>query len=329
MRLLILGGTRFVGRHLVEAARARDHDVTVFHRGRSGRNMWPDVEEVIGDRESDLPGALGDNEWDAAIDTSAYVPRVVRTSLEALTGRVGSYTFVSTISVYAAFDRPGLDEVAPLAELDDPTTEEVTDETYGGLKVLCEREVLRAFGDGSFVVRPGFVVGPHDHTDRFTYWIDRIARGGRIACPPPPEAPAQFIDARDLGSWIVRSVENGVRGTFNAVGPGDRLTFESWFERTRDVTGSDAHFIWVPESAITKLGLEESLPLWSPQSEADYRFAMDVDASAAISKGLEFRSLEDTVRDTLAWSRAERTSLTAGLSADDEVELLREAEVRA
>jgi 2'-hydroxyisoflavone reductase len=329
MRLLILGGTRFVGRHLVEAARAGGHDVTILHRGRSGRSLWPDVHEILADRDGDLPDALGDATWDAVVDTSGYVPRVVRASLDALRDRADRYGFVSTISVYASFERPRQDETAPLTELRDPTTEEVTGDTYGGLKVLCEHEVRSVYGDDALIVRPGYVVGPHDYTDRFTYWVERIARGGRVASPPPPEAPAQFIDARDLGAWIVSAVENEPRGTFNAVGPDEPLTFEGWFERTRDAIGSDAEFVWVPEERIRALGLEDKMPLWSSQQDPDARFVMDVDASRALAAGLSYRPLEATVVDTLRWFRSERDGdLTAGLTPAEEAMLLRDREVR-
>ena len=329
MHLLVLGGTRFVGRHIVEAARANGHDVAAFHRGRSGRGMWPDVEDIIGDRETDLPDALEDRRFDAVIDTSAYVPRVVRAALEATRDRAGFYAFVSTISVYASFEEPHQNEEAPLAEIADPTSEEVTGETYGALKALCEREVQRD-RPNALIVRPGIVVGPHDHTDRFTYWVDRIARGGEVACPAPKDQPVQFIDGRDLGSWIVRTVEAQTHGVFNAVGPRAPITLERWFETIRDVTGSDAEFAWIDEDSIRRAGLEEKMPLWVPPSEPEWRFLFDMDASRARNSGLATRAVEDTIRDTLGWFRAERDGMaSAGPTREEEAMLLSErAEVQ-
>jgi 2'-hydroxyisoflavone reductase len=324
MRLLVLGGTRFVGRHLVDAALDAGHEVTVFHRGKSGRGLWKNVEEIIGDRETDLEHAFGDRTWDVAVDTSAYVPRVVRMSLEALEHRVDRYVFVSTISVYASFDTSGQDESAPLSELDDPATEEVTGETYGGLKVLCEREVMRKRPD-ALIVRPGIIVGPEDYTDRFTYWVDRIARGGEVACPGPPDLPIQMIDGRDLGAWIVRAVERGVAGTFNAVGPREPLTFEECLTAIREATDSDARFVWLDEATVRAAGLEEEFPLWSPPGEARWRYVFAIDGSKALAQGLQLRPLEVTVRDTLDYVRTERSGgLSVGIDPEREKNLLGE-----
>lgn len=328
MRILILGGTRFVGRHLVEEARERGHDVTIFHRGQSGRDLWPDVEEIFGDRETDLPGAFGDRVWDAAIDTSAYVPRVVRTSLAALDDRVNFFAFVSTISVYQSFATPQQDESAPLAELEDPTTEQVSADTYGGLKVLCETEV-RAKHPDSLIVRPGIIVGPHDYTDRFSYWVDRIARGGRVACPGPSDLPIQFIDARDLASWVVGLVEQRTQGIFNAVGPSRPLTFGRWFELIKEATNSDAELVWLDEAIVKEAGLEELFPLWAPPSAQAWRHTFDVDGSKAFANGLQLRAVEETVRDTWDWVQQDpNRELNAGPSREQEEALLRkEAEV--
>jgi 2'-hydroxyisoflavone reductase len=328
MKVLVLGGTRFVGRHVVEAARASGHEVSVLHRGKTGRALWPDVEDLIGDRNTDMHSLAGDRRWDAVIDSSAYVPSTVRASLDALSSRVEHYTFVSTISVYDSFATPGVDENSPVIELPDTANEEVTEETYGGLKVMCEREVHAIYPD-ALVVRPGIVAGPLDYTDRFPYWVDRIARGGTVACPAPPDAPVQFIDGRDLGNWIVAMVEKRASGTFNAVGPGEEMTFGDLFARIKEVTASDAELRWVDEEQIRRAGLAEKIPLWVAPSETEWRYMYAVDASRARAKGLTHRAVDHTVRDTLGWVREERADgLSVGPSADEEGKLLRhEAEV--
>lgn len=322
MRVLILGGTRFVGRYLVEAARAAGHEVSIFHRGKSGRDLWPDVEDLIGDRETDLGRVLGDKTWDAVVDTSAYVPRVTRSALDVLKDRTQFYAFVSTISVYASFETQDQDESAPLIELEDPTVEQVSSETYGGLKVLCEREVLEHRPDG-LIVRPGIVVGPHDYTDRFTYWVDRIASGGRVACPGPPDMPLQFIDARDLGGFVVQLIEARTGGIFNVVGPQERLTFGDCFERIREVSKSDATFEWVSEEALKSANLDERMPLYIAPSEREWCYLFAIDASKARADGLTYRPLEETISDTLTWARTRQGPLSVGLSDDEEKLLLR------
>jgi 2'-hydroxyisoflavone reductase len=322
MRLLVLGGTRFVGRHLVEAALQRGHSVTVFNRRRSHPGLWRDVEELRGDRDGPLE-ALQDHSWDAVVDTSGYVPRIVRLSAEALADATGRYLFVSSVSVYRPGLPPGVDEGAPVAELDDASTEEVTDETYGGLKALCERVVEEIYGERSLVVRPGLVVGPHDETDRFTYWVRRVARGGRVLAPGRPERSVQLIDGRDLGSWMVTLVEGGFHGVFNATGPADRLTMGELLERCRGVIGSDASFAWVPEAALLEAGVQPwtELPLWIPESDPESSLD-SVDSARARTVGLTLRPLGNTVLDTLAWDEGRGPDMAAGLTARREKELL-------
>lgn len=322
MRLLVLGGTQFVGRHIVETALSEGHAVAVFHRGRTNTGLWPGiVEDLIGDRADDLT-ALEAGDWDTVIDTSGYFPGDVRKSVQLLRERVGFYAFVSTISVYESFARPQMDESGPLQRLEDENVREVTAETYGGLKVLCEREVQAAY-DNALIVRPGFIVGPHDHTDRFTYWVDRIARGGRVASPGPPDAPVQFIDVRDLATWIVWMAEEKYRGTYNAVGPGERTTMLEWFEAIRSVTGSDAELIWVDEEELKAAGVEEKMPIWAPQSDPSWRYTMDINPSRARGAGLLHRPIEETIRDTLDWFRSNRhDGLSAGITKEEEAELL-------
>jgi len=317
MNLLVLGGTRFVGRHIVQAARERGHTVTLFNRGKSDPNLFPDVETLIGDRNGDL-SALQGRHWDAVIDTSGYVPRVVRASAELLAAAAEHYTFISTISVYADDIAPHADEDAPLRELDDPSVEEVTGETYGGLKVLCERAVREVFPEAC-IVRPGLVVGPHDPTDRFTYWPHRVAQGGEVLAPGGPDVPVQFIDARDLAAWTVACTEARRGGVYNAVTPADSLTFGELLTTCRQVSGSDARFTWVEEGFLREQGVTpDDLPLWLPEHSAFFRLSSE----RAVDAGLSFRPLEATVRDTLAWDRAREEAFKGGLSREREGELL-------
>lgn len=321
MKLLVIGGTRFVGRHLVEAALAGGTEVTLFHRGSGGCTIFPEVRHVHGDREGGLD-ALGDGRWDAVIDTCGYVPRVVRASAEFLSDRVGHYTFISTISVYSPFT-PGLDETSPVAGLDDPATEEVNAETYGGLKVLCEQAAEAAMPGRVLHVRPGIIVGPHDPTDRFTYWVRRIPMGGRVLVPAPPDRPIQFIHAADLGAWLVRMAEAATTGVYNATGPDTPHTMEALVRTCREVGGGNAEFVWVDEDFLVeqKVGFWRELPLCIESKDRGVFMAR---VGKALDAGLRLRPMEQTVRETLAWDavRDPGTQLAAGLQAGREAELL-------
>jgi 2'-hydroxyisoflavone reductase len=300
MKLLVLGGTKFLGRHTVEAALAAGHDVTIFTRGQTNPELFPEVEQLRGDRDGDL-AALRGGAWDGVVDTSGYVPRIVRQSAELLRDAVQRYVFVSTISVYADFSTP-VTEGTAVAELDDPGNEEVT-ENYGALKAACERVVAEVYGDRSACVRAGLIVGPHDPTDRFTYWPRRIALGGEVLGPGDPNAPVQFVDARDLARWLVQLALAGPGGTFNATGPAEPLTFAELLERARAAIGSDAQVVWVDEQRLLEAGVEPwtELPLWLPGLE--YAGMARTDVGRAVDAGLTFRPLEETVLDTLAWDR--------------------------
>jgi 2'-hydroxyisoflavone reductase len=295
MHILILGGTLFLGRHVVDAALERGDEVTLFNRGQTRPDLFPEVEKLRGDRDGDL-GALAGRDFDAVVDTSGRVPRLVSETLDAL-GEVGHYTFVSTISVYADLSTPPT-ESSPLAELQEPT--EVWEEAYGELKVLCENVVRQRFPD-AFIPRPGLIVGPWDPTGRFTYWPARFAAGGRVLAPLPPEADTQVIDARDLAEWILLAAEEKLGGTYNAVGP--VTTREHVLETCAAVAGTDAELVWVDPDFLNAQGVEEwmELPLWLYDEQ--YRGMLSVDASPAFAAGLRLRSLEDTVRDTLAWAQ--------------------------
>jgi 2'-hydroxyisoflavone reductase len=229
MKLLILGGTVFLGRHLTEAALAAGHDVTLFNRGQHNANLYPDLEKLRGDRDGGLDVLKG-RTWDAVVDTCGYIPRLVRDSASLLSDAVDHYTFISTLSVYRDFRVRGLREEAPVGTLDDETVEEEVTAgsrgTYGPLKALCEQAAEAAMPGRVLCARPGLMVGPYDPTDRFTYWPVRVARGGQVLVPPTPQAPVQFIDARDLATWVMRMAEHNKTGVYNATGPAERLTFE-------------------------------------------------------------------------------------------------------
>jgi 2'-hydroxyisoflavone reductase len=300
MKLLVLGGTKFLGRHAADAALAAGHEVTLFTRGRTNAELFPEAEHLRGDRDGGLD-ALDGGSWDGVIDTSGYVPRVVRQSAERLCDAARRYVFVSSISVYDDFSRP-VDESSPVAELADPSSEDVQAD-YGALKAACERVVEETFGERSARVRAGLIVGPHDGTDRFTYWPRRIAAGGEVLAPGDPAAPVQFVDARDLGAWLVRLALDGPGGVFNATGPSEPLSFAEFLERARAALGSDASFVWTDEQRILEAEVQPwtELPLWLPGS--DYAGMARADISRALAAGLVFRPVEETVVDTLAWDR--------------------------
>jgi 2'-hydroxyisoflavone reductase len=312
MRILILGGTLFLGRHVVDAARERGHEITLFNRGQTRPDLFPDVEKLRGDRDGDLT-ALAGRDFDAVVDTSGRVPRLVSETLDAL-GDVGHYTFVSTISVYADLSTPPT-ESSPLAELKEPT--EVWEEAYGELKVLCENIVRDRFPE-AFIPRPGLIVGPWDPTGRFTYWPTRLAAGGRVLAPLPRDADTQVVDARDLAEWMVQALEEGLGGTYNAIGP--VTTREHVLETCRSVAGTDAELVWVDPDFLNEHGVEEwmELPLWLYDEK--YRGMLSVDASPAFAAGLRTRPLEETVRDTLAWAQSGEapTEPPAGLDREKE-----------
>lgn len=299
---------------------ARGHEVTLFNRGNRPAPAGV-VRELRGDRDGDM-SALYDGTWDAVVDTSAYVPRQVRSLVDALGSRVGYYAFVSTISVYADQTRPHLDEDAALAELDDEDVEEVTNETYGGLKALCERALAEGFEGPTLVVRPGLVVGPGDTTDRFTYWPVRFARGGEVLVPDRPEAPVQWVDARALGSWTVRAVEQGLTGTYNATSQAGRFTFGALVEACMGLAPAGTRAVPADEGWLLEQGVVPfaDLPLWLPGEYSNFSL---VDTSRAHAAGLVDTPLAETVADTLAWWRAEGSQpLRTGLTAEREAELL-------
>jgi 2'-hydroxyisoflavone reductase len=326
MELLVLGGTRFVGRAMVEAALERGHRVTLFNRGQTDPNAFPGVERLAGDRTASLDLLIG-RRWDAVIDSSGYLPAHVRASAEALVGSVGHYLFVSTISVYADASIPGLDEEGSVFAPDWESTER-TDQNYGALKTACEIVVRETYPGRSLIVRPGIIYGPDDYTDRFAYWVRRIRQGGEVLAPGRPQQPLQLIDARDMGQWLVRAAEEGRAGTFNAVGPEQPLTLGGALETVRRATGSDARFTWVDDQFLTEHGLRPwgELPFWAGEGMWG---AFQVDNRRAVSAGLTFRPLEATTRDVAAWEGAEHPGdRVSGIPREEEAELLREWHAR-
>jgi 2'-hydroxyisoflavone reductase len=285
MKLLVLGGTKFLGRHAVAHALEQGHEVTTFTRETSA----PGAEALHGDRDGGLD-ALRGGEWDGVIDTSGYVPRIVRQSAELLRDAVRRYVFVSSISVYAEPE-------------DEPDSEDIQ-QHYGALKRACERVVEEVYGDRSARVRAGLIVGPYDPTDRFTYWPRRIAAGGEVLGPGDPDAPVQFVDARDLAAWLVQLALRGPGGVFNATGPAERLTFEELLDRARTAIDSDAEIVWTDEQRVLDAGVQPwtELPLWLPGT--DYAGMARADISRAVDAGLRFRPVEETILDTLAWDRS-------------------------
>lgn len=317
MRLLVLGGTKFVGRASVEDALARGHEVTLFTRGETNPELFPAAEHLRGDRASDLT-ALEGRQWDAVLDTSGYIPAVVRASAELLADKVGRYLFISSVSVYASLAGVN-DEDSPLAELGDLPADALAPDfsNYGPLKALCEAAVSDVFGERAVNVRPGLIVGAWDQTGRFTYWPHRVARGGEVLAPAPPERAVQFIDVRDLARFLVDLLERSGPGTYNATHPG--RPWSEVLESCREVAGSEASFTWVPDELLLEHQVGEwmELPLWiaSPEEAGIHR----ADVTRAVEAGLTFSPLEQTVRETLDLAKPTEQ---AGLSPEREAELL-------
>ena len=325
-RLLILGGTSFLGPHLTDAARARGWQVTHFNRGRRDPDGVPGVETLIGDRNGQL-AALEGRTWDAVIDTSGYVPRHVALSAGLLAPAVRKYVFISSISVYKGFAAPN-DERSPVGTLDDPAVEDVNGETYGPLKALCERAAEAAMPGRSISIRPGLIVGPLDPTDRFTYWPARADRGGEILAPGTPGDPIQVIDVRDLAEWTLRLIESDTSaGVFNAVSPPRQFTMGQLLDDCVQAAGTRATLTWVDAAFLEaqKVSPWSDMPVWIPPVGEDGAVSL-TSVQRAVDAGLTFRPLPDTVRDTLAWHRERpedrRTKLRAGLDAAREREVL-------
>lgn len=350
LKILILGGTGFLGPAVVEAALARGHTLTLFNRGRTekrkeelyGEPVFPDIEKIHGNRDPQkhavdddpgspkgLSGLEGDRKWDAVVDTSGYYPRMVRASTELLKDRVRHYTFISSVSVYRDNGTPGGDEERELSRIEDPTVETMGAqfENYGALKALCEEAAEAAMPGRVANIRPGYIVGRWDPTDRFTYWPVRIDRGGEVLAPGTPEDPIQMIDVRDLGEWIVHCIEKNVTGTFNALGPADSWKWGRVLEACRRAARRESTLTWVDAEFLARNGVPPgALPIWIPP-EGEMAGFHRWSCAKAIAAGLTFRPVEDTVADTLAWWRGlpeeRRDAPTrAGISAEQESTVL-------
>lgn len=340
MKILIIGGTKFLGRHLVTAALARNHEITLFNRGKHSSNDLPEVEQIHGDRNSDLD-RLRNRKWDAAIDTCGYLPQTVRASAEFLKDAVENYVFISSISAYADFSQPNYDESAPLATLSEEQKKKVAEidpkgeltgqllgAEYGALKALCEKAAENQMPNRVLIVRSGLIVGSFDPTDRFTYWVMRVARGGEVLAPSNPNWAVQFVDARDLSEWIVKMIERRETGVFNATGKPGELTMAGMLEEIKSVSDSDATFTWASEQFLLaeKVKAWSEMPFWLPEETApEVKGHAFANIDKALKSELTFRLLSDTIQDVLSWREADFQidELKAGISRERELELLR------
>ena len=322
LKILILGGTGFLGPHLVENARARGHTLTLFNRGKTHPELFPEVEKLRGDRNGQLD-ALKGRSWEAVIDTSGYVPRIVKMSAELLAPAVKQYVFISSISVFPDDVKPGADESTPVQALTEPGSEEVR-KHYGALKALCERAAEAAMPGRATNVRPGLIVGPGDPTDRYTYWPVRMDRGGEAVAPGTPDDPVQYVDARDLAAWIVGAIERGTVGVFNATGPDSPLGIGAMLASCRNAAREPARLTWVAEKFLEehKVSAWDDMPVWTGSTGGFSR----IDCTKAIRAGLRFRPADETARDTLAFWKTlpeeRRKKLRAGISPERELEVL-------
>lgn len=331
LRILILGGTRFIGLHMTSLALQRGHQLTFFNRGKTHTDKFPGIERIKGDRNGEIEGLKG-REWDAVIDNSGYVPRHVKLSAELLAPQVKQYVFTSSISVYPNFSVPR-DESSPVGKLPDETIETVDGETYGPLKALCEQAAERAMPGRTCVIRPGLIVGPDDNTDRFTYWPARAARGGEFIAPGSPQDPFQVIDARDLAAFVINAIENGHNGTYNLVSNANEFRFGELTDACIASAGKLAkpadkpRAVYLPAEFLEAQKVEpwSEMPVWLPAKGDEAAFA-GTSNRAAVAKGLRITPLRKTVNDTLAWHLArpaeEREKLKSGIAADKEAAVL-------
>jgi 2'-hydroxyisoflavone reductase len=335
LRILILGGTGFTGPFQIQYALERGHKITTFNRGKTHPGETPEgVEQLIGDRNGQLD-ALKNRQWDVVIDNPTSAPVWVRDAAQVLKGNVDRYVFISTISVYVDTSKPGTDESAPLAKYTGPDAMKESRETiiaskfalYGPLKALSEQETEKWFPQKTLIIRPGLIVGPRDETDRFTYWPMRVDRGGEVLAPGAPSDPVQFIDGRDLAEWTIRMVENGETGIYNAIGPAKKLGIGEMLETMKNTLKSEAKFTWVNADFLAAQKVEpwSDMPVWIPP-RGEEAGGNQINNKRGIAKGMTFRSLADTTRDTVAWFKSQppdrQAKLKAGLTPEREVEVL-------
>jgi len=329
LKVLILGGTGFIGPHFIDALTAGGHKITLFNRGKRDPEVRPGIEQLLGDRNGEISSLKG-HDWDVVIDNSGYTPSQVKATAELLKDHVRKYIFISSVAVYADFAKAGIDEDYKLAELKDPTSEVVNGETYGGLKVLCEKVVETTYGKRATLIRPTYIAGPGDHTDRFTYWPVRVSKGGEMLAPGTPSDPFQYIDVRDLAGFIRTCVEKDVNGKFNVCSPQGAVTMGSLLDEAKRITGANTTFVWATPAfleaneIIGEKAEGNLIPIWEPP-KGDEAGLLLVSPARAEKKGLKFRSLETTIRDTLEWQKKrpeDKQVLKAGLTMQREAELL-------
>ena len=330
LKVLILGGTGFIGPHFVRVLMEHGHTVTLFNRGKRDPEVHPGVEQLLGDRNGQVDTLKG-RDWDVCIDNSGYKPSQVKLTAELLQPHIKHYIFISSVSAYADYVSTNIDEDYKLATLKDPSNEEVTGETYGGLKAVCERIVQKTYGKVANVIRPTYIAGPGDPTDRFTYWPVRVARGGEMLAPGTAADPIGYIDVRDLAEFVRTCVENRTGGVFNLCNKPRSATMGDLLEKSKSISGADATFTWASGEFLDKHGMSEdaappnAIPIWTPQTGDSAGFAL-IKCDRAVAKGLKFRPLDATIRDTLEWWKAkpvDKQKLKAGLPPEKEAELLK------
>ncbi|MEP7145930.1 MAG: NAD-dependent epimerase/dehydratase family protein [bacterium] len=325
MNILILGGTVFLGRHLVKSALSRNHTITLFNRGQHNPELFPEIEKIKGDRTVSLD-QLKDRKFDAVIDTCGYFPRAVKMSAEFLKDSADHYTFISSVSVYKDFSIKGMDENAVTGKIEDESIEEITGESYGPLKVLCENAVTDIYNDRALNIRPGLIVGENDPSDRFTYWVHRISDGGKVFAPDGRDSNVQFIDVKDLADWTIKMAEEKNSGVYNATGPDYELTFGNFIKACQEVTKKKSEIIWAGEQFITDENVSgwTDLPMWISQEEEGVN---NINISKAVKDGLKFRPIKETITDTLKFDKTRKNYvLRAGLKPERESQLIKKWE---
>jgi 2'-hydroxyisoflavone reductase len=335
LSVLILGGTGFIGPHFVESLSAGGHKLTLFNRGKRDPEVRAGIEQLLGDRDGQVETLKG-HDWDVVIDNSGYKPKQVMLTADLLKGHVKQYIFISSIAAYADFAKAGIDEDYKLKQLKEPTVDVVNGETYGGLKALCEQIVEKTYGKDATIIRPTYIAGPGDYTDRFTYWPMRVEKGGEMLAPGKPSDPFQIIDVRDLADFMRVCVEKHVTGRYNICDAQGSVTMGSLLEECKRVTGANTTFVWASAEFLRAQGLlgtdifgPAGFPLWAPP-EGDAAGVALISPARAAKKGLKFRPLEVTIRDTLAWQKArpeDKQKLRTGMTMEKEAEVL--AKLRA
>ncbi len=340
MKILIIGGTKFLGHHLTKESLSKGHQVTLFNRGVSNPELFPEAVKLRGDREKDLK-ILENRQWDAVIDTCGYLPNVVKKSAELLTNNVSHYTFISSISVYTQFYSSKTSENSPVCKITEdelfqaakiPTdgglNPTMYDSFYPGLKASCEKTVEELFPGKTFIPRPGLIVGPYDYEGRFEYWCKRISEGGDVLCPDQLDRrKIKFIDCRDLTKWIVSMIESKETGIYNTTGPEENLTLKMFFDECKRVSGGDAKFIEASDEFLIKSRINSwrDFPYWIPMNDENFKGVFDVKNDKAILKGLTFRPISETIKDTISWLASKKYSseTKVGLARTQELKLIK------